>query len=277
MARGPQLRLDLPPRFGWGGARAGSGRKPRGEEPGISHERVIEVNGRSPVHVALRARSHVWNLRSVRCHAIVATALRGVLGRRGFRVDHFSIQGNHLHLIVEADDATALASGMKSISGRIAKGLNRLMQRKGRVFADRYHAHVLRTPAEVRNAIDYVLGNFASHAERRGERLDASYVDPYSSAAARGPDSLAPPVSPPRTWLLATHGTMAREGEAVYVAAAYGCPALFRKPRFDGGEKGFEPAGSRWRKRPTTHAKPRNAAVAQRFPAFPVSTLVVVS
>ncbi len=140
MARAPQLPLDLPSRFGWGGARAGSGQKPRGEEAGISHERVIEVDGRSPVHVTVRARAHVWNLRSVRCHAIIATALRGVLGRRGFRVVHFSIQGNHLHLVIEADDTAALASGMKSISGRIAKGLNRLMQRTGRVFTDRYHA-----------------------------------------------------------------------------------------------------------------------------------------
>lgn len=220
MARAPQLPLDLPPRFGWGGARAGSGQKPRGEEAGISHERVIELDGRSPVHVTVRARAHVWNLRSVRCHAIIATAIRGVLGRRGFRVVHFSIQGNHLHLVVEAHDAAALASGMKALSGRIAKRLNALMGRRGRVFMDRYHAHVLRTPAEVRNAIGYVLGNFASHAERRGEQLDVSYVDPYSSAAARGPDGLAPPVSPPRTWLAATRGMIAREAEAVYAAAA---------------------------------------------------------
>ena len=44
-----------------------------------------------------------------------------------------------------------------------------MMGRKGPVLQDRYHAHVLRTPAEVRNALRYVLGNFESHAERRGE------------------------------------------------------------------------------------------------------------
>lgn len=218
--RAPQLPLDLVPTFGWGGARAGSGRKPRGEEAGISHERRLEVDRRSPVHVTLRAREHVWNLRSRRCHAIVAAAMRGVLGRPGFRVVHFSLQGNHLHMLIEADDAVALARGMRALSVRIAMGLNRLMGRRGRVFVDRYHAHVLHTPTEVRHALAYVLGNFASHALRRGERVNSAFVDPYSSAAGRGPDGEPPPVSEPESWLLRSGGLVAREAEAEYGLAA---------------------------------------------------------
>lgn len=153
----------------------------------------------TPVHVTLRVRVHVWNLRSRRCHAVIVAALRGVHGRPGFRVVHFSVQGNHAHLLVEADDAAALARGMKALSGRIAIGLNRLMGRRGPVFTDRYHAHVLHSPAEVRNALAYVLGNFASHARRWGEPLGPAFVDEYSSAAARGPDGEPPPVSAPET------------------------------------------------------------------------------
>ncbi len=144
--RDPQLPLDLLPQFDWGGARPGSGQKPRGAEAGISHERTLDAGEHSPVHVTLRAKEHVWNLRSHRCYAIIPRALRGILGRSDFRVVHFSIQGNHLHFVVEADDARALASGMKALSGRIAIRLNQLMKRRGRVVTDRYHAHVLRTP-----------------------------------------------------------------------------------------------------------------------------------
>ncbi|HEX9243633.1 MAG TPA: hypothetical protein VF875_14410 [Anaeromyxobacter sp.] len=221
MARRPQLSLDLPTRSGWGGARPGSGRKPRGKEAGVSHERVLEPDARLPVHVTVRAREHVWNLRSRRGHAVIAAALRGVLGRPGFRAVHFSLLGNHLHLVVEADHARALASGMKALSGRIAIGLNRMMGRRGPVFADRYHAHVLRTPSEVRNAVAYVLGNFASHARRRGEPLEPGWVDPYSSAAPHGPDGLPPPVSEPRSWLLRSRGPVAREPIAREPEAAY--------------------------------------------------------
>ena len=121
--------------------------------------------------------------------------------------------------MVEADDASALARGMRAVSGRVALGLNRLMGRRGRVFTDRYPAHVLRTPDEVRRAIAYVLGNFASHAARRGEAPAAGWVDRYSSAAPRGPDGLPPPVSAPRSWLLLAAGGRVAEGEAEYAAA----------------------------------------------------------
>jgi REP-associated tyrosine transposase len=218
--RNRQLALALPPRPGWGGARDGAGRRPLGPEPGISHRRSLEVDDRFPVHVTVRVREHVWNLRSRRCHAIVAAALRGVLGRRDFRVVHFSSQGNHVHLIAEADDPGALASGMKALLGRMGRRLNILMGRRGEVFRDRYHAHVLRSPTEVRRALAYVLGNFASHAARRGRTVARGFVDPYSSAAARGPDGEPPPVAEPRSWLLRGGGGVAREPEAPYASAA---------------------------------------------------------
>jgi putative transposase len=114
-----------------------------------------------------------------------------------------------LHLIVEADGARAFALGVRALSIRIARRLNAMMGRSGPVLADRYHAHVLRTPAEVRNAVRYVLGNFESHGERRGERRSSKgWVDPFSSAAARAPRDVQlalfaePAAERARTWLL---------------------------------------------------------------------------
>jgi REP element-mobilizing transposase RayT len=100
----------------------------------------------------------VWSLRSQRSFRVIDAAIRGVRARSDFRVVHHSIQGNHLHLIAEASGNSGVADGMRALGIRLAKGLNSMMGRRGRVFADRYHAHVLRTPAEARNAIRYVLG-----------------------------------------------------------------------------------------------------------------------
>jgi REP element-mobilizing transposase RayT len=162
-----------------------------------------------PVHVTLRFAEHVWNLRSERSYAIVHRALETARRRPDSRVVHFGILGNHVHLICEADSSDALSRGVRALSIRLARGLNAMMGRSGPVFADRYDAHVLRTPAEVRNAVRYVLGNFESHAVRRGEpRSMKGWVDPFSSAAGRGPRepqlALFPDVatSPPETWLL---------------------------------------------------------------------------
>lgn len=180
-----------------GGARKGAGRRPKNGKPGVPHAARPRLTGREPVHVTLRVRDHVWNLRSRRAFHFFEHALAGVRHRAAeFRVVHFSVQGNHLHLIIESTHRAALSNGMNALAARLANGLNRLMGRTGRVFLDRFHSHVLRTPREVRNAMTYAVGNFASHARRRGEEPSTG-ADRYSSAALPQLAAVA------RTWLLA--------------------------------------------------------------------------
>lgn len=212
MKRRPaQGSLDLTVRT-WGGKRRGAGRKPAPGREGIQHDVRGPVRPSQPVHVTLRLAGHVWNLRSQRSFRVFDDALRGVRARAGFRVVHFSVQGNHVHLIVEAGGTYALADGMRALSIRLARRLNAMMGRSGPVFSARYHAHVLRTPAEVRNAVAYVLNNFASHAARRGERIPRAWVDRFSSAGGRGPLRAQLPLfeeaatSEPETWLLRRAG-----------------------------------------------------------------------
>ncbi|HEY0838782.1 MAG TPA: hypothetical protein VGD74_01215 [Vulgatibacter sp.] len=151
-------------------------------------------------------RDEVWNLRTRRCYRVIEKALFAASDRLGMRLTHYSVQGNHLHLIVEARDAQALSRGAQGLCVRIARGLNRLMLRKGKVFADRFHSHILRTPREVRNAIAYVLGNAGIHALRQGKPAPRG-SDPY--AAGTGD----PVVAPPRTWLLRV-GWQSAQGQA---------------------------------------------------------------
>lgn len=181
-----QLGLELRPRRTHGGAREGAGRRPAdGGQAGVSHHgRPVVVRKDTPVHVTLRVLDHVWNLRSQRALRVVNAALEGMRGWREFRVVHFSLQGNHIHLIAEADDNRALSEGAQALQVRLAKGLNRMMGRHGKVFADRFHAHVLETPSETRRAIAYVLLNHRSHAARRGERVGSGAADPFSSGPA---------------------------------------------------------------------------------------------
>lgn len=203
-----QLRFALAVPRTHGGARKGAGRKPRDARAGVSHHGRGEVEAETPVHVSLRVLPHVWSLRSGRSLAAVSAAIEGVKDWREFRVVQFSVEANHLHLIVEAEDGRALAEGMQGLSVRLARALNRMMGRHGTVFADRYHAHVLRTPAEVRNALAYVLLNHRSHMLRLGAREEAGTLERFTSAAcfdgwADGPAPTAPTLtSPPRSWLL---------------------------------------------------------------------------
>jgi hypothetical protein len=135
---------------------------------------------------------------------------REVCERGRFRLVHYSIQNDHVHMIVEASSAWDLACGLKAIATRFARGVNRVFGRSGRVLADRCHVHVLRTPSEVRNAIAYVLLNARRHLAKRGSTLPGTArIDPASSGrwfsgwrnvAPLSHDSSA--VAAPRTWLL---------------------------------------------------------------------------
>lgn len=168
----------------WGGKRKGAGRKPKGPKAGVAHNRRPVLAARFPVHVTVRMLPHVWNLRSRRAFTEIRQAVLAAAQRFGMRLCEFSVQGNHLHLIVEATDQAALGRGMKGLGVRLARGLNRMMNgRRGRVLADRYHEHVLRTPGEVKRAVDYVIHNYRKHVLERGGTLTAAFVDPYSSAS----------------------------------------------------------------------------------------------
>jgi REP element-mobilizing transposase RayT len=137
----------------WGGKRAGAGRKRQRERRAIPHRRREELRPYQPIHVTVRMADHVWNLRSERSFAVIHGSVRDVRARDDFRVPEFTILGNHLHLLVEAASRRALSTGMRALTIRLARRLNAMMGRTGPVLADRYHMHVLRTPAEVRNAV----------------------------------------------------------------------------------------------------------------------------
>jgi REP element-mobilizing transposase RayT len=206
--RSPQLELALPKT--WGGRRAGAGRKlAPGRRRSTPHRARPEHKRAHPVHLTMRARAGLRSLRQGPVFAAVAGAI--VAARReSFRVVHFSVQRDHLHLIIEASDKRSLSSGVSGLAIRIARAVNRALGREGRLWGDRYHTHALRSPREVRNGLVYVLMNFRKHQDASAS---SPSIDPCSSAPwfdgfrtsdgqTRAPASkVPPPVSPARTWL----------------------------------------------------------------------------
>jgi REP element-mobilizing transposase RayT len=203
-----------------GGKREGAGRKRAGRAR-VAHGARPAVSRHVPVHVTLPTVAEVGRLRkrdiyrAVRRASITSVADSRTRGR--CRICQISIQGNHIHLIVEADDKEALSRGMQGFSISCAKRINTALtkrtgrKRSGSVFADRYHAHALRTPREVRNCLGYVLNNFRHHGER--STFAGGRLDPFASGMFFGGwldhDPVAWPADAqlvmvwrPRSWLL---------------------------------------------------------------------------
>ena len=189
---------------GRGGAREGAGRKPLpvGQRH-TPHRARAKHRARHPVHVTLRAAS-----RSLRSQQVVKTVLGALHASNceGFRIAHYSVQHNHIHLIAEAEDERSLSSAMRSLAIRIALRVNRLLFRRGRFWADRWHGHTLTTPREVRHALRYALQNHRKHGSF-GAALDplssAQWFDGFAQPLPSTFESIGPPaVATPKTWLL---------------------------------------------------------------------------
>jgi REP element-mobilizing transposase RayT len=190
--------------------RKGGGRKPKGARAGVPHLVRDSFGAAEPVHVTIRTVAEIGGLRGDGLFGKIRDALRRGC-KDGFRVVHFTVLGNHVHLIVEAAGKEALARGMQGLSIRLARTINRHLKRKGTVWGDRYHATVLGTPTQCRHALAYVLNNFRKHAAEVGTYVGRGWVDPCSSAVWFQDWATAPKVvwegprggfPGPRTWLL---------------------------------------------------------------------------
>jgi REP element-mobilizing transposase RayT len=197
-----QMSLSLLERATWGGRRKHAGRKPNGTRALVSRKARPELNGRWPVHVTLRVLPEIPSLRVL--NGWVRRALIAGSERDGFRLIHFAILGNHLHLIAEARDRASLSRGIQGLAIRISHSVNRALSRKrGRVFSDRFHEHVLRSLRETRAAVNYVIHNYRKHCAEARRPVSPGFIDPHSSGTYEA--GLEPnPLPSPQFWLLRT-------------------------------------------------------------------------
>jgi REP element-mobilizing transposase RayT len=144
----------------------GPGRPRHKKKDAITHDARPSLGEDTALHVTLKLRAGVPNLRTGKPFAAVRKAFRKWCNVRGagFRLIHFSVQSNHVHMLVEADSKVALSKGMQRVAHSISRRVNALSDRWiGRVFKERYHAHVLKTPTEIAHAVRYLKQNHEHH------------------------------------------------------------------------------------------------------------------
>jgi len=142
----------------------------------VPHTKRPEVRG--ACHVVLRVvRGLPW-LRTPKTYRVLEGALRKANQKAGFSLAQYSVQGDHLHLLIEAQDKRALARGMQGLLISVAKRLNRLWRRKkGSVFADRYFSRLVEGFRPLRTVLKYIHNNGRKH----GVWGSSTQPDPYSS------------------------------------------------------------------------------------------------
>lgn len=172
-------QLELKRTAGWGGKRKGAGRPNLSGQ--VNHMKRPRVTNQTPLHANIKLIQGLPNLRT---KALLKEFKESVTGAKkfGLYAIHFSIQRDHIHMIVEAENNKALVQGMHSLVGRLGKIIraycaSRGQAKRGSVFRGRYFVRTLKTPTETRNALEYVLLNASKHQNL------IEHMDSYSSAS----------------------------------------------------------------------------------------------
>jgi REP element-mobilizing transposase RayT len=168
-----ESQLTFQKTSGWGGKRKGSGRKNLSGT--VNHMARPKINLKAPANITLKLKKGLPNLRTKGLLKEFNTCIKKAR-EHGLYVIHFSLLTDHIHMIIEADGNNALGSGMRSLAGRFAKIIQKRVIEKGAVFKGRYHLRLLKTPTEVKNALEYVLLNHSKHIK------SIEQLDPFSSA-----------------------------------------------------------------------------------------------
>jgi REP element-mobilizing transposase RayT len=184
--RRPGQQELFQPRKRRGGKRRGAGRKPKGRRAGERHRARPDFRSYHALHVVVRVAPAVGSLRRRKLYKAMRDATITAALREWFRIVHISLQRDHVHLLIEAQDKSALSRGMQGFLISAARHINTALgqgarRRRGKVFADRYHVEVITTPTRARHAISYILSNWRKHGEDRAGLPNTWLVDPFSS------------------------------------------------------------------------------------------------
>jgi hypothetical protein len=103
--------------------------------------------------VPLKVRDGIPSLRTVKLVRELERSFAASCERKDFRLCHYSFQGNHAHLIVEANSEAALGRGIKAIGSRLAKAVNRILP----TFSSTHAGMRQRPAARSRVRSDWIL------------------------------------------------------------------------------------------------------------------------
>ena len=160
-----------------GGPRRGAGRQRAGEKR-LAHVARPKLSEKIPSHITLKFKKDVPNLR---CEAFLLEFTRAIrkAKAKGLAVTQFSIESNHIHMLIEVKSNDTLKRGLLSLQGCVTWGLRRVFKYFGEVFVDRFHLHAIKSPREMKHALGYVIFNHAKHCGI------AWFRDVYSSGFAQ--------------------------------------------------------------------------------------------
>lgn len=151
--------------------RKGGGRRPK-HDKGIRHIKRPEIKRLTSLHLTVKILKDKAGIKNKQTLALLKHAILKAR-KKGLRIIHFTLEYDHVHLLVEANDNEVLGRGMMVFGVTMAKGINRLKSIKGTVYKHRYHFRKINSPRELKNVLHYIFNNGIKH--KTAKSLDNLY------------------------------------------------------------------------------------------------------
>ena len=154
----------------------GAGR-PRVHDPGIAHRSRPFLERASSLHLTIKVKAIKAEMKN---KAVLSMLKRAILNARkkGLKIIHYSLEFDHVHLLVEADDNAELAIGMQSFGVTLSKAINRMRKMKGAVYKHRYHFRQISSSRELKYVMKYIFSNGVKHGTAH------TMINPFNSIRA---------------------------------------------------------------------------------------------
>lgn len=154
----------------------GAGR-PAKHDAGIRHTSKPLIKNPTSLHLTIKVKAIKADIKN---KIILHMLKRAILNarRQGLKVIHFSLEYDHIHLLIEADNNQTLGKGMKAFGVTIAKKINKFRGLMGAVYKHRYHFRRIESSKQLKNVMKYIFSNGVKHGTAK------SLISPYNSLRA---------------------------------------------------------------------------------------------
>lgn len=157
--------------------------RPAKNDAGIRHTKRPDLTRPSSLHLTVKIEKSKANLKNKNVLAILKKAIFNAR-RQGLKVIHYSLEYDHIHLIIEADNNRTLGKGMQAFGVTLAKAINRMRKVKGQVYKHRYHFRQITSSRQLKNVMTYIFNNGVKH------KTSATALSPFNSIWAEKKYSL---------------------------------------------------------------------------------------
>ena len=110
-------------------------------------------------HIVAKSNRGEFILDSVKMKELLLTIIEEAGEKYNFRINHYCIMSNHIHLLIKPEDGTDLSELMKWILCVFALRYNKSIGMHGHVWYDRFKSNIIQSSMQFFHTFKYISDN----------------------------------------------------------------------------------------------------------------------